>query len=193
MSVNDSTTSYALAPFTISGDALEQGSYHFDVTAYRSGYSRTVRYEFELAWHTMPLSLDNARDAISPMQYILSDIEYEKLSAGSNADEMRKLFEYWKTQDPTPNTAFNERMSEFYHRADYAYFNFARNPRQLDGAMTDRGKIYILFGPPTNIKRTFLVGEQPLEIWTYANNVKKVFKFLSQGGNEFKLAEVKEK
>jgi GWxTD domain-containing protein len=187
----DTVTGYSLAPFHIAGTQLEMGSYHFDITAYRAGYSRTTRDEFELVWHDMPLSLDNPRDAIAPMQYVMRDADFEKLSAGSNTEEMRKLFEYWKTQDPTPSTAFNERMSEFYRRADYAYFNFARNPRQLDGAMTDRGKIYILYGPPTNIQRSFLVGEQPMEIWTYSNNVKKIFKFLSQGGNEFKLAEVK--
>ncbi|HYM20716.1 MAG TPA: GWxTD domain-containing protein [Candidatus Kapabacteria bacterium] len=191
ISRTDSTASFAIAPFHFAGSRLEMGDYHFDIKAYSNADNRTTRYDFELVWHDMPLSLENARDAVAPMQFILSDEEFAKLSSGSNTEQMRKLFEYWSSQDPTPGTAFNERMAEFYRRADYAYFNFARNSRQLDGAMTDRGKVYILFGPPTNIRRSFLVGEQPLEIWTYSNNVKKTFKFISQGGNEFKLAEVK--
>ena len=105
---------------------------------------------------------------------------------------MKKLYAYWKKQDPTPETAYNERMDEFYRRADYAYFNFARNARLLDGALTDRGKIYILYGAPTNIERSFLLGEQPVEIWSYSNNVKRIVKFTDPSGHgDYKLTEVK--
>ena len=140
----------------------------------------------------MPLSLENPRDAIPPMIHIMTDEEFKELSSGSRELQIKKLYAYWKKDDPTPETAYNERMDEFYRRADYAYFNFARNARLLDGAMTDRGKIYILYGPPTNIERTFLLGEQPVEIWTYSNNVKKIVKFQDNGGHgEYKLVEVK--
>ena len=188
----DSIFRFYAALFTIPGKMLEQGKYRLDVKVRAGGWSRSFSQPLELQWHYMPLSLENPRDAVPPLQHITTDEEFKQLSAGSREEQMRKLYAFWKKQDPTPETAYNERMDEFYRRVDYAYFNFARSARLLDGAMTDRGKIYILFGPPTNIERTFLLGEQPVEIWSYSNNVKKIVKFIDPNGHgDYKLAEVK--
>lgn len=191
VATSDTALQYILVPMNIDGRMLDAGDYSLVVEIHRGSQTRRVNRTIQLEWHDMPLSLQNAKDAIPPMSYILTDEEYSAMSSGSNAEELQKLYGYWKTQDPTPSTAYNEKMAEFYRRADYAYFNFARSPRQLDGAMTDRGKVYILYGPPTSIQRSFLVGEQPTETWTYSNNVKKVFRFVGQGGDSFKLIEVK--
>jgi len=188
----DSAVTYYAALFTLPGKMLEQGKYRLDVKIKAAGVIRSFSQPVELQWHYMPLSLENPRDAIPPLAHITTDDEYHDLSTGSRDEQIRKLYAFWKKQDPTPETAYNERMAEFYRRADYAYFNFARNARQLDGAVTDRGKIYILYGPPTNIERSFLLGEQPMEIWTYTNNVKKIIKFSDPGGHgDYKLREVK--
>jgi hypothetical protein len=83
-------------------------------------------------------------------------------------------------------------MATFYKRVDYADFNFA-NGHVLDGVMTDRGKIYLLYGPPTKTERTFLPGEAPVEIWTYTNNVQRVFRFEELGGHgEYQLTSVEQ-
>ncbi len=188
----DSVLMYQIALFRLAGDSLEQGDYELTVAVYSGTDHRTIVQKITPDWHDMPLSLENPRDALPPLQYLTTDDEYSALTGGSREEQQKKLKDFWKKQDPTPSTAYNERMAEFYKRADYAYFNFARSPRQLDGAMTDRGKIYILFGPPSNIQRSFLLGEQPMEIWTYTNNVRKVFKFMDQRSNgEFKLVDVK--
>ncbi len=189
---NDSLFRFYSVLFSIPGKMLEQGKYRLDVKVRAGGFTRSFSQPLELVWHYMPLSLENPRDAIPPLQHITSDEEFKEISKGSREEQLRKMYEFWKKQDPTSETAFNERMDEFYRRADYAYFNFARSARMIDGAMTDRGKIYILFGPPTNIERTFLLGEQPVEIWTYSNNVKKIIRFIDAGGHgDYKLADVK--
>lgn len=183
--------SYAVI-FSLPGKMLEQGKYRLDVKVRAGGFTRSFSQPLELEWHSMPLSLENPRDAVPPLQHITTDQEFKALSSGSREEQLRKMYAFWKKQDPTPETAFNERMEEFYRRADYAYFNFARSAHLLDGALTDRGKIYILFGPPTNIERTFLLGEQPVEIWTYSNNVKKIVRFIDTGGHgDYKLVDVK--
>ncbi len=188
----DSLFRFYAVLFSIPGKMLEQGKYRIDVKVRAGGFTRSFSQPLELVWHYMPLSLENPRDAIPPLQHIMTDEEFKEISKGSREEQLRKMYEFWKKQDPTSETAFNERMDEFYRRADYAYFNFARSARMIDGAMTDRGKIYILFGPPTNIERTFLLGEQPVEIWTYSNNVKKIIRFIDAGGHgDYKLADVK--
>jgi GWxTD domain-containing protein len=126
------------------------------------------------------------------LQHITTETQFDSLSSGSKEEMAQKLYEFWKMRDPSPETAYNEQMAEFYKRADYAYFNFAKSPRQLDGAMTDRGKVYILYGPPTNVERSFLLGEEPTEIWTYMNKVRKIFKFTDDSGRgDYKLVQIK--
>jgi GWxTD domain-containing protein len=188
----DSLVKYYTALFTVPGKMLEQGKYRFDIKVRAAGATRSFGQPLELEWHYMPLSLENPRDAIPPIAHITTEEEFNELSSGSREAQIRKLYAFWKKQDPTPETAYNERMAEFYRRADYAYFNFAHSARNLDGALTDRGKVYILYGAPTNIERSFLLGEQPMEIWTYSNNVKKIVKFIDTGGHgDYKLHEVK--
>lgn len=71
-------------------------------------------------------------------------------------------------------------MAEFYSRADYALENFAGITNQ-NGAKTDRGKIYIKFGKPDNIKRDYSQDEIVYELWTYTD-IKKEFLFKDESG-----------
>jgi GWxTD domain-containing protein len=179
----DSTLVHSLAFFTIPNIELPLGTYFFDITVTRGGISRKLSNEYKLVWKNMPISLTDIRTALPPLRYITTEEEYRYLSSGSAEDQFRKLFAYWQQRDPSPKTAMNELMAEFYSRVDYADHNFARNPRQLDGSSTDRGRVYLHYGKPTNISRTFLIGEPPTEIWTYDNSVKKVFIFTDESSN----------
>lgn len=88
----------------------------------------------------------------------------------------------WKKFDPTPSTPFNELMAEFYRRADYSLLEF-KSVSQPDGALTDRGKIYILYGPPTKIERSFSKDGRPIEVWTYNVNRQIKFTFFDENKN----------
>lgn len=176
-------------PFRLTGHMLDQGEYELVIRLRAGDDMRTVRRRVTLDWHDMPISLEDPRDAVAPLAHITKDEEYNELASGSREAIEQKVKEFWARRDPTPGTAYNELMAEFYRRADYSYFNFARNGRTLDGAITDRGKIYILFGPPTNVDRAFLLGEQPYEVWTYSNNVKRRFRFAIES-SDYKLVEV---
>lgn len=188
----DSGIRYSAVLFSLPGKKLLPGKYTLTAKLFTNGITRTISTEYKIEWHGMPLSLDDPKDAIPPLEHIMTNEEYSSISSGSKFEQLKKLYDFWGKQDPTPETAYNERMAEFYRRADYAYFNFARSSRLLDGAMTDRGKIYILYGSPTSIERSLLIGEQPVEVWTYRNNVKKIFRFVDESGRaDYKLAEVK--
>ncbi len=196
----DHILSYTLAPtsdkstwtaiFTVPGATFEQGKYVFFVRVKAGSFERTQKNEFQIIWQNQPLTLGDPIAAIQPMQHILSPDEYSTMNSGSRQEMFKKLFAYWRTKDPTPGTAYNERMAAFYARVDYADFNFA-NTHLLDGVMTDRGKVYLLYGPPTKTDRSFLPGESPVETWTYTNNVKRVFRFESHSHGEYKLTDVK--
>lgn len=196
----DARATYRLVPskdsdtwtafFHVSGVAFEQGKYEFTARVIAGPADKKLAQNFQLEWQNMPISLDDPADAIAPLVHIIPADQLAAINSGTK-DQMRtKLYNYWKSQDPTPGTAYNERMAEFYNRVDYADFNFPVG-RVLDGAMTDRGKIYLLYGAPQNIDRQLLPGQSPTEIWTYASNVKQTFRFEDRtGGGRYELVDV---
>jgi len=67
----------------------------------------------------------------------------------SNDEERDQFIEqFWLRRDPTPDTPENEYKEEHYRRIAYSNEHF---PAGKPGWMTDRGRIYIVFGPPDEI------------------------------------------
>jgi GWxTD domain-containing protein len=66
------------------------------------------------------------------------------------SDEERDHFieEFWLRRDPTPGTPENEFKDEHYRRIGFANQHFASG---IPGWKTDRGRIYIIYGPPDEI------------------------------------------
>lgn len=71
--------------------------------------------------------------------------------------------QFWLRRDPTPGTKENEFKEEHYRRIAYSNEHFAA---QMRGALTDRGRIYILYGPSDAVQRQLRNGV-PEEIWRY--------------------------
>jgi GWxTD domain-containing protein len=125
----------------------------------------------QMVWPEMPLSLRDVDFAIDALRYITREEQRDSIKRGSLEDRRKKLEEFWKAKDKTPETAYNEVMTEYYRRVDYAVKNFG-TLREVDGSKSDRGRIYILHGPPTKIDRT-LDPSGFQEVWSYENLGKK--------------------
>ena len=82
--------------------------------------------------------------------YIISD-EEKKAFHQLNTDEEREQFveQFWLRRDPTPDTDENEFKEEHYRRIAYANEHYASG---IPGWRTDRGRIYIQYGPPDEIE-----------------------------------------
>ncbi len=82
--------------------------------------------------------------------YIISD-EEKKSFKGLQTDEEREQFveQFWLRRDPTPDTEENEFREEHYRRIAYANERFASG---IPGWKTDRGKIYIEYGPADEVE-----------------------------------------
>lgn len=83
-------------------------------------------------------------------------------------DEERKRFieQFWLRRDPTPGTPENEYKDEHYRRIAFANAHFRSG---IPGWKTDRGRVYIEFGPPDEIE-SHPSGEKethPFEQWLY--------------------------
>ena len=82
--------------------------------------------------------------------YIITD-EERRAFKNLQTDEEREQFieQFWLRRDPTPDTVENEYKEEHYRRIAYANERFASG---IPGWKTDRGRIYITFGPPDEIE-----------------------------------------
>jgi TonB family protein len=82
--------------------------------------------------------------------YIISDRERAAFQKLTTDEERAKFVEqFWQRRDPTPGTPENEFKTEHYRRIAYANEHFASTQ---PGWKTDRGHIYIVFGPPDEIE-----------------------------------------
>ncbi|MDP4173678.1 MAG: GWxTD domain-containing protein [Bacteroidota bacterium] len=133
-----------------------------------------------VVWYNRPFVMFNTEYAIKMLKYIASESEIEKITQYSGIKLYWALLSYWKKYDPTPETAFNEIMEEYYQRVDYAINNFSLVSTK-NGAETDRGKIFIKFGQPQNIERTYSSSKDVKEIWHY-NAPQKEFVFIDKTG-----------
>jgi GWxTD domain-containing protein len=169
--------------FTLNGDTLEQGTYELEVTASSSTMTNRMNQKFRIQWFDMPHSLRNIQFAIDALKYIATEKELKQLKSLEPIAQHAAFEKFWKQRDRTPHTSFNEVMEEYYKRVDYAFSNF-ETVKQKNGIETERGKTYILLGPPTNIDRAFSPSSPPKEIWTYSKLHKKlVFVDESRSGN----------
>jgi GWxTD domain-containing protein len=82
--------------------------------------------------------------------YIITGEEREAFRHLSTEQEREQFVEqFWLRRDPTPDTIENEFKEEHYRRIAYANERFASG---IPGWKTDRGRLYIMWGPPDEIE-----------------------------------------
>src|SRR5262245_34718003 len=82
--------------------------------------------------------------------YIITDEEKAAFKRLTTDEERYQFIEqFWLRRDPSPDTIENEFRDEHYRRIAYANERFASGK---PGWKTDRGRIYITFGPPDQIE-----------------------------------------
>lgn len=83
------------------------------------------------------------------VRWIITDEERAAFKKLTNDEERDQFIEqFWLRRDPTPDTVENEFKEEHYRRIAYANEHFASG---IPGWRTDRGRIYIMYGPPDEI------------------------------------------
>lgn len=117
-------------------------------------------------------------------QYIISDNE-KKIFLELPPWEREKFIEdFWQRRDPFPQTEVNEFKDLYFKRIEIANKMFSKGRK---GYLTDRGRIYILFGSPDEVIRSeggqyidpfadartsqfpTREGSKPIETWIYRN------------------------
>lgn len=83
------------------------------------------------------------------VRWIITDNERKAFMQLSNDEERDQFIEaFWQRRNPDPDSEDNAFKDEHYRRIEYANEHFAAGK---PGWMTDRGRIYIVYGPPDEI------------------------------------------
>jgi GWxTD domain-containing protein len=136
--------------------------------------------------------------------YIITPDERDVFRNLTTPEEKEQFIEqFWFRRDPDPRTSFNEFKEEHYRRIAYSNETFASGE---PGWMTDRGRIYIIHGPPDQIESRPAGGVYdrpmregggststfPFEIWWYRHlpgiGSDIELEFVDRnGGNQYRL------
>ena len=125
----------------------------------------------------------------SMAQYIATSGEKSIWQSLSGSESKRKfLTKFWRDRDDDQATPFNEYYAEYKQRVAVTNEQFRTAFRA--GWRTDRGRVYILYGPPDYVDRKSNESDmKPHEIWRYDYIEGGVdFVFVDRSGfNNFEL------
>ena len=108
--------------------------------------------------------------------YIISKVERQTFLSLETEEEREAFIEaFWRRRDTSPTTLANEFQEEHYARLAYVNEFFGRDTFR-PGWMTDRGRYYIILGPPTD-RQDFSHEDAvyPTKLWFYNNPDLKRF------------------
>src|SRR4030043_1512242 len=120
-----------------------------------------------------PLSEASKQWVEEVVPYIITSREKDVfLSLPTESDRGQFIETFWKKRDPNPQTPENEFKLEYYRRIALANKIFGVGG--IPGWRTDRGRFYILLGPPKQNERdltpsmsALTMSQGPKETWQY--------------------------
>jgi GWxTD domain-containing protein len=127
------------------------------------------------------MSEDELDKIFDESKYIAASSEIKQYDGLKTVEGKRKfLYNFWKTRDTNPETQLNEAYQDYMNRVNKCNERFSYMGRE--GWKSDRGRVYLMYGEPSEIER--FPNEQntkPYEIWHY-NEI--------QGGVIFVFADI---
>jgi len=137
-----------------------------------------VKRPFSIVWPDMPSSLRDVDYALDALRYITTERELDSLKQGPYTTRRKNLESFWRSKERNGTSAYSELMVQYYRRVDHAAREYG-TLRQPDGSTTDRGKVFILNGPPSRVERTLSQTTGFQEVWYY-DTLRKEFVFLDE-------------
>jgi GWxTD domain-containing protein len=124
------------------------------------------------------------QERLNLVTFALTPPEKATLSGLTDSGKVRFLEQFWKEHDGTPGTKVNEYRADLIARYKFCVDNFSTDALKKDGWKTDRGRIYLTYGPwDEKNEVTAPRYGNPFTIWYY-RSIKEglVFVFEDQEG-----------
>lgn len=110
-------------------------------------------------------------------------VQSETLTLPADA-KRRYLARYWsRVPDPDPATPQHELLDEYIGRVEHVVRSYSEGIRGRPGVKTDRGRIYLKFGPP-DVRQVLDVASnsKTVEMWKYTGRRALKYAFLDESG-----------
>lgn len=105
------------------------------------------------------------------------------LQLQTNEEREHFVEQFWSRRDPDPTASHNRFKEEHYRRLAYANEHFASD---VAGWKTDRGRTYIVYGPPKSIETSpRAVGRHASQLWRYTDRSVRFVDSCDCGGYIF--------
>lgn len=176
----------SLLSFEVLLTDMHYSNYSLFVIAEDANENRVLtKARFRVRIRGINFELANMDEAIKQLAYLTSDRQIRDMMSGSEEEKADNFKQFWAELDPTPGSVENELMEEYYRRVAFSIEAFTV---VQEGWKTDRGMIYILFGPPDEIQRgPFELDSKPYQVWEYYH-IGKQFVFRDMTGfGDFRL------
>ena len=117
-----------------------------------------------------------------PLVYLMTAEEQGSYPSLTLEGKRRWIRLFWAKRDPTAGTPRNEAQEDFYARIAEANRRYREGgSAQIPGWRTDRGRIFIKYGPPDQVLSRPQAGNtRPYEVWKFSRGRALKYVFLDQ-------------
>lgn len=164
----------AIEPFSLHQIPIYPMNISYDYLDFEIKYQKEVRKIHVLLKGVLQKYWSHdINEVVAVMNYILP-IEETKIISKLDSNEKEKYIDaYWASKNPIPESAENPILLEFNKRVEYVNEHFSILG---DGWRTDRGRIFIKYGPPNSVENKVNDREgYRLQIWNYPNGKQFIF------------------
>ncbi|HFE65584.1 MAG TPA: GWxTD domain-containing protein, partial [Caldithrix sp.] len=166
---------------------LKSGFYYFKLrvtdteaeqSASTAGYFRITTPDSG-AQMLLPMASGDVKKYFDQIKYIASEKEKRLFKMLDSRGKQQFLLNFWESRDPDPATPENEFMEEHFRRMAFCEKKFK------GGIDSDMGRVYIKYGPPLDVKRSYSSTEKskPVTVWVYALKGRTEFVFMDRYGD----------
>lgn len=136
--------------FEFSYPKLDRGNYRFEVFSNSSEETSFYKArDFGVKSPNYP-TLKSSRELAAPLIYLMGEKEHDELMSIDNDLELKKSIDRFWLKNIKNKSKAKATISLFYERVEEANKQFSNFK---EGWKTDRGYIYILYGPPWNTEK----------------------------------------
>jgi GWxTD domain-containing protein len=169
-------------------DDWAPGAYRVNLRAQTQSPARDATSSVEVRVDVTRAMLGaNFDDTLEILGLIASSEDLKELRAAPESGRAAAWAKFWSARDPDPSTPENEALAQYLERVQYVVKEYSQFGT---GWRSDRGRVYIRYGPPEQIDTAMDQRAQgEYEIWRYYA-LNRTFVFYDMFGvGDFKLVE----
>lgn len=171
----------------INKESMVRGVNQLSLKATSEGQSKIVHKDLQFVTGLASFDGLPVDDRIGPLMYVTDSEDWKELNNSSEQKSDSVFKAFWDKRNPNPGSPENGLFNEFYKRVELANRNFGHSRK--DGWKTDRGRVFIVFGPPDRVERSTpsSYSAADYEVWYYEELREKFVFFDEYGFGDYRL------